>query len=292
MIPGSEKPFAGSLGYGVDVDGMHHLCTRDGSPLPYTLHGAGHPLIFVSAYGMTAAEWPKRMLSPLADRYRLVLYDHRGISGCANPAVPFSIPQAAEDLHDLIAGIGEATATIIGYSMGGMVALEHAIRYPDEVDRLILLNAHCGGVEAVPSEEWVQEEMAGEPDSIDAYLDRAGRLLLTDSFRKMHPDPSLWFPDVGEPVDAAVVRQQFDALRSWSGVYPRLKDVRAKALVIFGDRDLVTPPDNAGILAMAIPDAGAIIMEDGGHGIIFQYPEEIAWMIREFLEQGDHPMGR
>lgn len=280
------------MGYGADVDGMHHLLTRDGILLPYTLHGGGHPLIFVSAYGMTAAEWPKKMLSPLADRYRLVLYNHRGISGETNPDVPFSIPQAAEDLHDLIAGIGETTATIIGYSMGGMIALEHVIRYPDEVDRLILLSTCCGGVEAVPSEEWVREEMAGQPVSIEAYLDRAGRLLLTESFRRMHPDPSSWFPDVGEPVDAAVVREQFDALQRWRGVYPRLKEVQAKALVISGDRDLVTPPDNAGILAMAIPDAGAIIMEDGGHGVIFQYPEEVAGIITEFLHLDHHSMGR
>jgi len=279
------------LGYGADVDGMHHLLTRDGSPLVYSLLGQGDPVIFVPAYGMTAAEWPKRMLSPLADRYRLILYDHRGISVEVNPSVPFSIPQAAEDLHDLITGTGETPATIIGYSMGGMIALEHAIRYPDEVDRLILLSTHCGGGEAVRSEAWVREEMAEEPASMEAYLDRAGRLLMTDSFRRLHPDPSSWFPDAGEPVDAAVIRQQADALRQWTGVYPCLRDIQAKTLVISGDRDLVTPAENAGILAMAIPDAGAIMMEDGGHGIIFQYPEEIAGIISGFLKKGVHRMG-
>ena len=79
-----------------------YILTRDGIPLRYAIHGRGPPIIFVLGYGMTIDEWPHRMISNLARNHTVIVYNHRGVSGVHNPKVPFTIPQGAMDLHDVI----------------------------------------------------------------------------------------------------------------------------------------------------------------------------------------------
>ena len=296
---------------------MPVITTSDGISLRYAVHGEGKTVIFVPGYGMSLDEWPSRLISHLAQSYRVILYNHRGVSGERNPAIEFTIPQAARDLHEVIIQLAgreeeredeedikkelkeerekereeeaeddlekEGAVHIVGYSMGGMIALELALLYPDSVDRLVLLNADCGGVLKVPAEEWVRAEMAKELSTPEAYLERAGKLLLTESYRCEHPDPRTWFVDYGEVADPHAVKEQFDAMLLWEGVCQDLHTIRSKTLIVAGDQDIVTPPENADILAAAIPDATLHILGGQAHGMIFCQPVRIAGMIEEFL---------
>ncbi|NLV27330.1 MAG: alpha/beta hydrolase [Methanomicrobiales archaeon] len=287
-----------------------YVMTRDGVPLRYSIHGQGPPVFFVLGYGMTIDEWPHQIISDLAQSHSVIVYNHRGISGVHNPDVPFTIPQAAMDLHDVITKLAgrsdgcmdpedglnpdkpvisdtrncsDLPVDIVGYSMGGMVALEYAKTYPNSVNHLVLLNTDCGGAEKVPAEDWVVEEMGQTLNNPKEYLERAGKLLLTKSFRKSHPDPYTWFVDYGEVADPDAVQQQYDSFVSWSGVFTDLPLIRSRTLVITGDQDIVIPPENSLIIADAIPNATLIIREGQGHGIIFVEPEKIAGIIGEFL---------
>lgn len=265
---------------------MPVIMTADEVPLRYAVCGSGQSIVFVLGYGMTLDEWPARLISHLARSYRIILYNHRGVSGERNPGVEFTIPQGARDLHQVIArlaGTPEDSVHIVGYSMGGMIALEYAVLYPGSADRLVLINTDCGGVGKVPAEEWVTEEMGREHATPEAYLDLAGRLLLTESFRNAHPDPARWFPDYGEVADPHAVREQFDAMLLWEGVCTKLHTIRSRTLILTGDQDIVIPPENAEILAAAIPDATLHILSGQAHGMIFCEPEKIAEMIEEFI---------
>lgn len=288
-----------------------YILTRDGIPLRYAIHGRGPPIIFVLGYGMTIDEWPHRMIENLAQNHTVIVYNHRGVSGVHNPEVPFTIPQGAMDLHDVITQLAEGDercgsldggmnsdkpvtldkrncfslpVDILGYSMGGMIALEYAKTYPDSINHLVLISTDCGGAEKVPAGTWVIEEMGRTLNSPKEYLERAGRLLLTEEFRTSHPDPYTWFVDYGEVADPGAVQEQYESFLSWKGVYPDLPSIRSRTLVIAGDQDLVIPPENGVIIADAIPNATLIIRKGQGHGMIFVEPEEIADIIGEFLE--------
>lgn len=289
-----------------------YILTRDGIPLRYAIHGQGPPIIFVLGYGMTIDEWPHQMISKLAQNHTVIVYNHRGVSGVHNPEVSFTIPQGAMDLHDVITQLAggddgciaddgsnsdkpvtlnkgncySLPVDIIGYSMGGMIALEFAKTYPDSVKNLVLISTDCGGAEKVPAGTWVIEEMGQTLNSPKEYLERAGRLLLTEEFRSSHPDPYTWFVDYGEVADPGAVQEQYESFLSWKGVYPDLPSIRSRTLVIAGDQDLVIPPENGVIIADAIPNATLIIRKGQGHGMIFVEPEEIAGIIGEFLEGG------
>jgi pimeloyl-ACP methyl ester carboxylesterase len=225
------------------------------------------------------------MISKLAESFRLILYNHRGIWGKTNPAVPFTIHQGAEDLHDIISTLADDLVHIVGYSMGGMVALEYALQYPEYTGRMVLLSTHCGGQEKIDPDPEIIEEMGRELSSLDEYLDRAGRLLLTESYRQAHPDPRSWFVDYGEPAHPAAVREQYQALGSWEGVYSELPRITAPALVIGGEKDVVVPPENFTLLAKMMPHATLQLMKNAGHGMIFEEPVVIAERINQFLKR-------
>ena len=262
---------------------MPEILTQDNIPLRYVIHGSGPTIVFVLGYAMTLDEWPGKLLSTLASSFRIILYNHRGVSGVMNPAVKFTIPQGAQDLHDLVSQLADGPVHIVGYSMGGMIGLEFAIRYPELVDRLVLISSDCGGSEFIPRDDRVTEEMGMEPADLDAYLERAGRLLLTESYRKKHPDPMSWFVDHGEVADPGSIMEQYTALETWEGVYSDLHLIHRPVLVITGDRDIVTPPQNATIIADAIPGAELVVVEDAAHGLIFQEPVKVGEMISRFL---------
>lgn len=262
---------------------MTEILTKDNIPLRYVIQGSGPTIVFVLGYGMTLDEWPGKMVSALATSFRVILYNHRGVSGVTNPSVKFTIPQGALDLHSLVSQLTDGPVHIVGYSMGGMIGLEYAIRYPESTDRLVLLNTHCGGSESIPPDDQIYEEMAKELPDINAYLERAGRLLLTDSYRKRNPDPMRWFVDHGEVADSKSVMEQYNALASWEGVYSDLHLIRIPTLVITGDKDIVTPPQNAKIIANSIPGAQLVVLEDTAHGLIFQEPVMVAEIISRFL---------
>ena len=262
---------------------MPEILTRDNIPLKYVIQGIGPTIVFVLGYGMTLDEWPDRMISTLATSFRVILYNHRGVSGMMNPSVKFTIPQGVQDLHGLVSQLADGPVHSVGYSMGGMIGLELAIRYPELVDHLVLISSDCGGSACIPRDDRVTEEMGTELPDIDAYLERAGRLLLTDSFRKKHPDPMSWFMDHGEVADTKSVMEQYDALATWEGVYADLHLIHKPVLVITGDQDIVTPPQNATIIADAIPGAELVVVEDTAHGLIFQEPVRVGEIISRFL---------
>jgi len=290
------------------VNESTYIMTKDGVPLRYVIHDGGTraathgqegpPIVFVPGYGMTLDEWPNLMISHLATSHTVILFNHRGVSGIKNPDVPFTIRQGAIDLHDVIlqlageneecrAGIVDnctgPLVDIVGYSMGGMIALEYGVMYPDTVNRLILLNTDCGGAERVPAEEWVMEWMSQTLKTPEENLERAGSVLLTESFRTTHPDPLTWFVDYGEVADPVAVQEQFKAFRLWEGVYEELPAIGSRTLLITGDQDIVIPPENAVKIADQIPDATLIIHKGQAHGMIFVEPIEIATIIEDFL---------
>jgi len=261
------------------------LNTMDGSPLQYIISGDGPVIVLVHGYGMTMEEWPSRMISMLARRFTVVRFNLRGVAGESNKDISFTVPLAAEDLYELVAGIAEGPVKIMGYSMGGMIAQEFTIRHPELVEGLVLISTHCGGMEAIPPEQSILDEMASAPASMEEYIMRAGRLLLPEKWRKEHPDPMSWFTDYGEPSSPDAVKEQFDAMSTWEGTFFRLHLITAPTLVIAGDQDIINPPSNGPILVSRIPDARQVILKHGGHGIIFQYPEKVADIIRLFLEE-------
>ena len=103
------------------------------------------------------------MIPELTDRYKLILFDNKGSGRTDYPSDPgedFTIRLMADDAAALLDALGIEHAHVMGISMGGMIAQELAVNYPEKVDKLILASTYCGGKESVlvpdrqPNHRW------------------------------------------------------------------------------------------------------------------------------------------
>jgi 3-oxoadipate enol-lactonase len=104
-------------------------------------HEAGDGAVLLLLNGWTASglAWPSGWLASLADRFRVIRIDNRGTGFSRTAPAPFTMSELADDAAEVLDAIGAGGATVLGSSMGGMIAQEVAIRRPDLVERLILV---------------------------------------------------------------------------------------------------------------------------------------------------------
>jgi pimeloyl-ACP methyl ester carboxylesterase len=110
-------------------------------PLYYEIHGAGPPLLLIAGLASDSRSW-QPVLSGLKQNHTLILMDNRGV-GRSCQEVKTSIGLMADDAYALVRDLGFDRVNVLGHSMGGMVAMSYALRYPDALDRLLLVSTAC-----------------------------------------------------------------------------------------------------------------------------------------------------
>src|SRR6266436_8122541 len=110
--------------------------------------GEGDPLLLIMGLGYTMEMW-YRTAPVLSQRYRTISFDNRGVGRSDVPPGPYQIPTMAADAAAVMDSAGVERAHVFGISMGGMIAQEFALRYPNRVCSLILGCTTHGGAEAV-----------------------------------------------------------------------------------------------------------------------------------------------
>jgi pimeloyl-ACP methyl ester carboxylesterase len=249
--------------------------------LAYRLLGQGEPLLLIQGYRATMDDWDPTLLDALAAHYLVVVYDNRGMGRSSAPPEAFDIRQLADDAAGLLDGLGLRRVTVLGYSMGGFIAQELALAYPERVQRLVLLSTGCGGAASVPVRPAVWEALdASGGNAAERIL---GVLLPADwiaanqaYLRRLAARPR-------EASPAATIVRQRQAIEAWPGTCDRLPALRAATLVLVGVEDEVLVPANAVRLVDQIPGAWLAQFAGGGHGLMYQYPRQIAATIQLFL---------
>jgi len=125
----------------------------NGINLYYETHGKGEWLVLIQGYGGSSGQW-YRDVPFLSREYRVITFDNRGTGRSDKPDIPYTMAMMAGDIAGLLQAIGVDIAHVCGASMGGMIAQEFALNYPDMVASLILRGTNCGGTHAIqPSDE-------------------------------------------------------------------------------------------------------------------------------------------
>jgi pimeloyl-ACP methyl ester carboxylesterase len=117
----------------------------------YRVYGKGSPLVMIMGYGSTMQLWEPAMLRELASRFQVIVFDNRGMGATGSGRKDFSIEQFADDTDGFMDAISLARADVLGWSMGGMIAQELALRHPEKVGRLVLYATHCDASMFPPS---------------------------------------------------------------------------------------------------------------------------------------------
>jgi 3-oxoadipate enol-lactonase len=142
----------------------------------YEIRGTGPRLLSFSGTGGDLRRSPNIFEMPIARHFETLGYDQRGLGQTSRPNVPYSMADYADDANALLDVVGWERCRVMGFSFGGMVAQEFALRYPHRVERLVLACTSSGGIGGA---SYPLHELAPLP-----VEDRARRILQLSDTRK------------------------------------------------------------------------------------------------------------
>ena len=254
----------------------------------YEEHGSGEPLLLIMGWGGNAATWDPQ-LEGLAERYRVIAFDNRGAGRTKAPDGPYTISQMAADTAGLLHALGVPKAHVFGVSMGGMVAQELALDYPDLVGALILGCTSPGGSNATGKER-LQEDIEAvrttngtdmaEPEWFSEFLKR---LWTEEALAKSASQlQDFVLSLIRFPPSTRGLHWQIDAV-SVHDTYDRLPLIGQPTLVITGGEDSLIDPGNADILAERIPGAELRVFPGLKHAFHLEQPDKVNSVIIDFI---------
>ncbi len=247
----------------------------NGVNIYYEVHGKGEPLVFIMGLGGPGSGWFFQ-LNAFRKHYRVVIFDNRGVGKSSKPNEPYTVRTMADDTIGLMDHLGIDKAHIVGTSLGGMIAQELAINYPERVDKLVLVctTADTGnindsvvremGLEAGASAEDLEalankdlQQVMGAVTSL-AFNRRLFQLCIVPIFKVF-----LRYIGVGG------IKGQLRAANSHSTL-DRLRDIKAPTLVIVGTGDRIIPFTSSETLADRIIGARLVKFEGGSHAFFVE----------------------
>ena len=282
---------------------MSRMAIRDVSLYVKTM-GTGYPLVLMHG-GPGADHTSMLAFRSCADRFTLIFYDHRcnGRSVGA-PMSSMTWDNLTADADVIREKLGFGRWAVLGHSFGGHVALEYALRYPDEISHLILLDT--GG-----DSRWARQNA---PDLLAerGYSSEKVELVrrwFTGDFRPREMLPIL--ARIGDayshrtgmpallhlagdtlqggwryrPRPEALIFAGRELMPGWS-VMDRLAEIQVPTLVIAGRDDFVFPPEHQAELAAGIPNAQLRIIEQAGHNPHSEQTDEVMDAVRGFVSAG------
>lgn len=210
------------------------LASINGTEIHYDEHGAGPAVVLIHGLGSSGADWAFQ-LPALRSEFRVIVPDLRGAGLSGKPAGPFSVAQFADDLWALVEHLKIDRVHLVGFSLGGAVALEMALQRPPQVARVVTINA-------LPSyriDQWAKWWQAYAQLWMVRWLGlpRAARLIGARLFPEPHQ--AAMRRRVEEVVGANARRPYLDtvrALMNWCAA-DRLDGLQASLLMLSAEFD-------------------------------------------------------
>jgi pimeloyl-ACP methyl ester carboxylesterase len=242
-------------------------------------HGTGFPVLLVMGLGYARWGWAP-LVGPLAERYRVVYYDNRGIGESDRPAGPYTAAQLAQDALQVLDERGIERTHVVGTSLGGMVAQELALAHPERVEKLALLCSTAGGAGAFPMPEPTVRLFAEAASLAPEVALR--RFVENAVSARGAVVEELYARRLANPPDPAGWQAQAAAGAAYDGS-ARVGELDRETLVLTGDEDNVIDWRNSQQLAGLIPNARLQVFPGTGHLFFWERPAEVAAVLKEFL---------
>jgi pimeloyl-ACP methyl ester carboxylesterase len=256
----------------------------------------GKPLVFV--HGLSGS-WPNwlEQLPVFAHERRVVALDLPGFGHSPMPAERLSIAGYARTLDGLLDRLEIDAAALVGNSMGGFIAAELAISFPQRVERLVLVSAagisthqHRGSLRAVPALRRVERILmaagAWTAAKSDTVARRARLRDLTLSVAARHPS-HLPAPLAAEQLRGAGkpgFMQGLEAVLDYE-IRERLGEIGCPTLIVWGDSDRLISVRDADVFAELIPNSRKVVFADTGHVAMLERPDEFNALLEQFLAE-------
>ena len=243
-----------------------------GVSLRYERAGSGPAVLFIHGWTCNRTFW-ERQLQALRDRHTVIAVDLRGHGESSRPRAGYTLGAIVDDLEHLVRALGVPRIAVVGWSMGGIVAQELALRLGERVSSLALVCTLAGGV-LDPKNPRGQPERANEMKAAIAGDFRSFIRGFAALLFKAGSDSPLFPWAVGQmqKTPAHVAAACFDTLLA-ADLRKRLRTLKVPTLVLHGRHDAITPLADGEYLAEHIPAARLITFEESGHAPFLEEPE-------------------
>ncbi|MFO7541154.1 MAG: alpha/beta fold hydrolase [Chloroflexota bacterium] len=260
--------------------------------LYYEIQGDGPPLLLIAGLGYDHWFWHK-MVPGLAECFRVIVMDNRGVGRSDRPEGPYTAQLLAADVAALLAELEIGKTAVLGHSMGGFVAQALALDYPHLVSYLVLAATNFGGPRHIPV---TAEALAVLMDSSSDPVERVRRgvaVSCAPGFEQRQPDllAELVAYRQQNPLQPGPYQAQLAiglALMSETAAFEsRLPQITAPTLILFGEHDKVVPPANADLLAQQIPHSQVVLLPDAGHFFPLETAVAAVTAVADFIRSHD-----
>ena len=254
--------------------------------LYYEEYGKGSPLMLVAGLASDSQSW-QPIVEKLSQQYRVIIFDNRG-SGRTKPQdAEISIHAMADDCIALIRHLNLPYVHLLGHSMGGFIALDCAIRYPEYVSKLILV-----GTSAFNSErnnalflDWVSYQESGMSDALwfrnifywifsKHFFEDANTVEVAVELASKYPYPQT----------KIAFKNQVKAIKAFNCLKD-LSHIRSETLLIFGKEDLLFSPKESSKILSAIPMTEIELIARAAHSVQTERPKAFINRIQAFLQE-------
>jgi len=248
------------------------------------IHGRGEPLLLIAGLGSDSSSWGS-VLKPFSARFQTIVFDNRGSGRSSLMKKPYTIRRLADDVITLLDYLGIKRVHVLGHSMGGYIAQELAINYPGRINKLVL-------------------------ESTSFVSSKRNNLLFKGFLKRLRPDTDYeawlraWLPWLFSP--KTLKNKKFmEMFIKLAGQYPyrqtaegfsgqvraiasfdareRVKKIRAKTLIIEGEKDRLIVPREAKRLAEKIAGSEFCLLKNTGHSLHVESPKLFAKTVLRFL---------
>jgi len=255
--------------------------------LSYQIDGEGPTSLLIAGLGCDRNVWRPFQIPALQKLNTIITFDNRGIGESDKPEGPYTIAQMADDVADLMAKLGIERAHILGHSMGGMISLEFAIRHPTKVTSLIV----ASGIDR--ADEWMKAKQVANQGLSRLKIDEQK---LREAIAWMN---IMWMFAPSYFENSEAVNKVLDIMKSSTQLFEAyrwqsqalenhdathgLGNIKCSTLVIVGKEDILTPLRYSVAIANAIPGAQLQTIDDCGHMLIFEKPDEFNKRVIDFI---------
>lgn len=255
----------------------------------YGQQNGGTPIIFLNHLAAVLDNWDPRIVDGIAAKHHVVVFDNRGV-GASTGEPAQSIEQMADDAISFIQAKGFKKVDLFGFSMGGMISQEIALKQPQLIRKMILSGTGPAGgtgistVGRISNWDLVRGMVTRQDPKVYLFFTRSenGKAAAKQFVQRINERTE----NRDKEITISAYRSQLKALKKWGNKTPAdLSVIKQPVLIANGDHDRMVPTVNTYDLAKRLPNSTLIIYPDAGHGGIFQFHQDFVKQSLAFLAQ-------
>jgi pimeloyl-ACP methyl ester carboxylesterase len=244
----------------------------------YEITGQGDPLLLIHGLGSSTRDWED--VIPFLPNFQIITIDLRGHGQTTKPKGPYSIKMFSDDIVSLLKTLSLQSVNVLGISLGGAIALQMAVDYPEYVKSLIVVNSTA----EILLDSFKMKMEAFKRNLIVRLvgMKKMGEVLAPRLFIKPEQEEQRtklikrWAEN-----DKKAYLSAMGALMGWS-VVKDLSNIKCPSLIVGSDEDY-SPSAAKKEYTTQIPNAKFIEIKDARHAVTAEKPEEISKIVKAFL---------